>query len=208
MIYESYDLNNLDKWLEMSPYDLLAHSVSDARYIVDGWLGMGFGIKDTASLSSDIKQIAIDKHSTIAFSQLSSDFASYMLALRYLVVIGYNYRQPEDQRFWEQPEDFDFQIQITDNFDAPTFGREHQYLPPLSMLYAISKGFVEYAKKLDVYCELLARPEIRDRVNFSSHRKPIPISNIIDNRHEFPLSIMRIGQTGIAYVNNKRIPSD
>jgi len=206
---EAYDPCNLEKWLNKKPYKVLSLIVSDMRVLIDAWLGMGFG-KETASLMTSDEKMAFDTQPPLTFSQVSTKLAKNVLAVSELVSVGYAYLRPVELRIWNPIQDFDLQINITDDFDPLLFVRKHKSVPPLSILFALSKGFIKYATKMDFYWKLLARPEIREKVSliidvpvFSVYKTP-PISKFIDDLIYTNHRIITIGQTGINYVNIKR----
>lgn len=202
---DSYDPNNISKWIEYQPYDFLAHSISDARVVMELLYMIGLNLVDTESTLSS-SEMVFEAEPSITFNVLTAKLKRHVMAFRYLVAIGYHYRQPEEQRYWESPEDFDFEITFTDNFDAPVYGQTHRHIPPLSMLYAISKSFVEHGTEADYYFRLLEEPEARRRVYFkrSNTNKTHPLSLFKGGLLDHTVMITRMGQTGINYVNAKR----
>ena len=200
---QSYSSENIDYWLDKEPYDVLAANVSNARKAAEFEAGIGINLNDPIYDSSG-DELVFDTDPPLTFSQVSTNLAHHTMAILHLVVIGYHYGQPEEQRYWDTSEDFNFEIIINDDFDAPLYGQEHRHIPPVSMLYAVSKAFVEHAEAADFYFKLLEEPQAKKRVYFNIYNKNRPLSlfegGLIDHNHLFKL----IGQTGINYVNAKR----
>jgi|GEM_PF-5172980 len=198
-----YTPGNLDYWIERKPLDVLISCCSDARKAAELQVDVAKNLNDPMATSTD-NELIFDVDPPLKFNQLVSKLAYHSMAIIHLIVIGYRYWRPPEKRYWDAGEDFNIEINITDDFDAPAFALEHQQVPPLSMLCAISNAFVEHGTEADYYFRLIEEPEIMQRVHFYINNKNRPFSIFKDGFTDHNRYFILIGQTGIDYVNAKR----
>lgn len=207
-----YDPNNLDGWLSEPPTELLRDGLSEVRVNNEYFFAMGFGSPEDDRIVLKAIDVTFSKRPGLTFKQLRAKIAQCVLARVYLTRIWRDYYYKNKQNIlntnWKVPENFEIQIDITENFDARAYVNEHP-LPPLSLLLAISKELIAYTEKVDTYLRLLAEPHVLNLIYFpivtsTGDRKDIPLSKRIDDLMNVNNTIMRVGQTGVAYVNVKR----